>query len=222
MSIRRRFPACPLASLAMLALGACSSAGTSSVSYDIAEATTNGTIAPATSPGGAAGDLRVVNGFLVDIGPPRPVDPAGRYYVNFYSRWLSVYGHTYVVYGRLDNSGKPLDRHFAALYPRGGYLGLTAGSLPLMVPATTLPLEDDRTFGTIAVYHREINAAQYEKIETFVYEARSRANVWNLYTLNCNYFAGQVAEAIGLRAPPLSAQITPMYVKELELLNGDA
>jgi hypothetical protein len=175
--------------------------------------------AAAGVPVGADSNSPVMGGFIVDTGPPRPANPTSRYYVEFRSRWLLVYGHTYVVYGRLDNSGKPLDQHFVALYPRGGYLGLTAGTLPIPVPATTLPTSEDSQYDTLVAYRRPITAAQYEKIEQFVYETRSHDNVWNLYTVNCNYFAGEVATLVGLHVPPLSAQLTPLFVKELELLN---
>ena len=49
---------------------------------------------------------------------------------------------------------------------------------------------------------------------------RSRPLTWNLYTLNCNYFAGELAKRIGLQRPLQNFQFTPLYVKELESLNG--
>jgi len=217
--IRCHIPARLTVALAMLALVSCSPAGTMPTVFDAAEP---GTTAPVITPASltsASGGAQIMDGFIVDTGPPQPVDPRGRYYIDFRSRWLSIYGHTYVVYGRLDGTGRPIDQHFVALYPEGGYFGLTVGSLPLMVPATTLPTAEDRDFDTLAVYRRPIDAAQYEKIQAFVYQTRSHANAWNLYTVNCNYFAGEIAALIGLNVPPLSAQLAPLYVKELELLN---
>jgi hypothetical protein len=215
----RHPPVAATAVLAILALAACVPVVTAPARYDTGEPASK-TLASATiAPANARGGSQIIDGFIVDTGPPQPVDPRGRYYVEFRSRWLALYGHTYVVYGRLDADGKPLDRHFVALYPRGGYLGLAAGSLPIMVPATTLPVWGDSEFDTLTVYRRPIKPAQYEKIENFVYQTRSHANSWNLYTINCNYFAGEIAALVGLKVPPLSAQVAPLYVKEIELLN---
>ena len=219
MPIRRHYPVAPTAAFAMLALGGCTPAGTVPASYDAAEPASITLAAAPGTPVGTRGGSQIIDGFIVDTGPPQPVDPRGRYYVEFRSRWLSLYGHTYVVYGRLDASGKALDQHFVALYPQGGYLGLTAGSLPILVPATTLPVWGDSEYDTLAVYRQPVNATQYAKIEKFVYETRSHENSWNLYTVNCNYFAGEIAALIGLKVPPVSAQVAPLYVKELELLN---
>ena len=216
-AFRRFLPAVPGVALAMLVLGSCSPAGPISTTFDAAEP---GSATHATNLSAkASGNAQIINGFIVDTGPPQPVDPRGRFYVEFRSRWLAFYGHTYVVYGRLDKTGKPLDQHFVALYPQGGYFGLTLGSLPVAVPATTLPLPEDHDVETLAAYRRPIGAAQYRKLLAFVYKTRSQENSWNLYTINCNYLAGEIATLIGLKTPPLSAQVAPLYVKELELLN---
>lgn len=162
---------------------------------------------------------RIVHGFVVDSGPPRPVDAKARYYVEFRARPLNVYGHTYVVYGRLDASGAPAEKRFVGLHPEGDAAGLAAGSLPMLVPATTLPLKEDAQLPVVAAYRVPITAAQYEQIQRFVYEKRSRPLSWNLYTQNCNNFAGELAKRIGLKVPVQSFQFTPIYIKQLEALN---
>ena len=179
-----------------------------------ASASGSRTVASATN-----ASQQVIDGFIVDTGPPQPVDPRGRYYIEFRSRWLNVYGHTYIVYGRLDDAGKPVDQHFVALYPQGGFAGLAAGSLPVAVPGTTLPVWGDSQLSSIATYRQPITAVQYAKILEFVYETRSKPISWNLYAQNCNHFAGELARHIGLRAPDVGFQLTPNYIKELENLN---
>ena len=162
---------------------------------------------------------KIIEGFIVDSGPPRPADPKGRYFVEFRARPLSVYGHTYIIYGRLDEAGAPAERRFVALHPQGDVAGLTTGSLPILVPATTLPVSGDRELPVLSSYRRRLNAEQYGKVQAFVYEMRSRPLSWNLYTRNCNHFAGELAKRIGLKTPSQNVQFTPLYVKELEALN---
>jgi len=163
--------------------------------------------------------------FIVDTGPPQSVDPQGSYYVEFRSRWLPEYGpfilmgHTYVLYGHLDATGNPLDQHFVALYPYGSTLGLIAGTLPIVVPATTVPVWGDREFPTLAVYRVPIDATQYAKIENFVHQRRSHLNWFNVYTENCNFLASQIALLIGLKVPLFTAQPAELYVAELRMLN---
>jgi hypothetical protein len=42
---------------------------------------------------------------------------------------------------------------------------------------------------------------------------------WSLLLFNCNDFAGEIAEALGLRRPP-GAMLPNMFVASLRLLNG--
>ena len=200
--------------IVVLALAGCAPVTTASV-----QPASSMALASVGAPPNSNGSSQVIDGFIIDTGPPQPVDPQGRYYVEFRARWIN---HTYIVYGRLDATGNPLDQHFIALYPRSRVLGLAAGSLPLIVPATTLPVPGDKDAATLAVYRRTIDAAQYEKIQNFVYQTRSNPHhYWNLYTINCNYFAAQIATAVGLKVPVLYAQVTPLYIKQLESLNEE-
>jgi hypothetical protein len=214
----RDLAAAAMSVIVILALAGCTPVTTASTSYDAVQPASM-TLASAMAPPNSAGGSQIIDGFIIDTGPPQPVDPQGRYYVEFRARWIN---HTYIVYGRLDATGNPLDQHFIALYPRSGVLGLAAGSLPLIVPATTLPVPGDRDADMLAVYRRTIDAAQYQKIQNFVYQTRSNPNhYWNLYTVNCNYFAAQIATAVGLKVPVVYAQVTPLYIKQLESLNEE-
>jgi hypothetical protein len=190
--------------IVILALAGCAPVITAPTSYDAVQPASMTLASAAMAPSNSNGRSQVID---------------GRYYVEFRARWIN---HTYVVYGRLDAAGNPLDQHFIALYPRSGVLGLAAGSLPLIVPATTLPVPGDKEADMLAVYRRAIDAAQYEKIQNFVYQTRSKPDhYWNLYTVNCNYFAAQIATAVGLKVPVLYAQVAPFYIKQLESLNEE-
>jgi len=226
MSIKGRFAAALAGLVLMFGLAACSTTSTGSLAYsdkDLPPVALSAKSNPAVNASVSSPDNPDL--FIVDSGPPQPVDPAGRYYVEFRARWLhelgplTLIGHTYVIYGRLDASGTPLDRHMVALYPGGGPVGLIASSLPIVVPATTTPVFGDREFDTLAVYKVLINAAQYDAIQKFVYETRSKMRWFNLYTINCNYLAGHIARLAGLKTPPITGQPAELYVKELAMLN---
>src|SRR4029078_10354562 len=207
-------PTASIRGIVVLALAGCAPVTTASV-----QPASSMALASVGAPPNSNGSSQVIDGFIIDTGPPQPVDPQGRYYVEFRARWIN---HTYIVYGRLDATGNPLDQHFLALYPNRRVLGLAAGSLPLIVPATTLPVAGDKDADMLAVYRRTIDAAQYENIQNFVLQTRSNPHhYWNLYTINCNYFAAQIATAVGLKVPVLYAQVTPLYIKQHESLNEE-
>jgi hypothetical protein len=149
-----------------------------------------------------------------------PAAPSGHYYVEFRARPLWFYGHTYMVYGALDQAGKPASEHHVGLFPMGGQFGLVAGATPLDVPGVTTQVWGDKNLPTLTAYRANLSPDQYRRLLAFVHDARSRQMSWNLYYDNCNRFAGKAALAVGLKAPVLSFIPAPLYVSELRALNS--
>lgn len=52
-----------------------------------------------------------------------PVVAGERYFVDFRARPDVILGHTFIVYGRLDDDGHAVDAQYANLYPKGGGKG---------------------------------------------------------------------------------------------------
>src|SRR5687767_1318260 len=46
-----------------------------------------------------------------------PQQTKGRYFIEFRSRYALTYGHTYVIFGRVDQAGQMIDREVAGLAP---------------------------------------------------------------------------------------------------------
>ena len=62
--------------------------------------------------------------------------PAAReHFIDFRARPGALWGHTFIVYGRVDERGQPLELHRAGLYPDDGRPGLILGIF-VPVPAT--------------------------------------------------------------------------------------
>jgi hypothetical protein len=140
-----------------------------------------------------------------------------RYFIEFRSR-PGFYGHTYVVYGQLDGHGKRTDVHYAGLYPEGGPVGFMLGHV-LPVPATVDPVEDDLIDPVTETYLRFVTAEEFAKITAAIRRLRANSQLWNALLNNCNDFAAELAQALGLRTPS-TLLIPELFVSELREMNG--
>ena len=113
---------------------------------------------------------------LAVLSPPTivPAEPAGvplssdaQYFVDFRSRSGYVFGHTYIVYGRLNTRGQPRELRYAGIYPLDNGRGLVFGSM-IPVAASVRGLEEDRKAAPTNVYRRRITGAQYAGLSAAV------------------------------------------------------
>jgi hypothetical protein len=142
---------------------------------------------------------------------------AVRYFIEFRSR-TGFYGHTYVVYGQVDSRGKRTDVHYAGLYPEGGPVGFMLGHV-LPVPATVDAVEDDLTDPVTETYLRIVTAEEFAKIAAAIDRLRANTQLWNALLNNCNDFAAELAQELGLRTPS-TLLIPELFVSELREMNG--
>jgi hypothetical protein len=138
-----------------------------------------------------------------------------RYFIEFRSRPSSYIGHTYIVYGRTDATGRVLDVRVAGLIPdvddaMEGFL--------VAVPGSVQKYQDDVSEKPNAVYGRRLTAAEYAAVERAVRIMKKTQRKWHLIFQNCNDFGIGIAEALGMRRPP---SLMPPYVwiSTLRLLN---
>ena len=149
---------------------------------------------------------------------PQPAAANGpRYFVEFRAR-TGFYGHTYVVYGALNGRGERVGMRYAGLYPEGGPVGFMLGHV-LPVPATVEPVEDDRIDPVTERYLRILSAQEYARLAAAIERVRASDQLWNALLNNCNDFAADLAQEIGLRTP--STLLLPdLFVSELREMNG--
>lgn len=141
-----------------------------------------------------------------------------RYFVDFRSRPGYLFGHTFIVYGRLDGRGYPLAAHVAGIYPVDGQTGLIIGSL-VPVKASVRGVPDDFAERPTNIYRRRLSATQYARLLGVVRGLRRSERQWDLLFMNCNDFAIAVAKGMDMATPP--SWLLPYYfVGGLRLLNG--
>jgi hypothetical protein len=163
--------------------------------------------------------LAVTSSPMIVSAEPADVQPTdAQYFIDFRSRAGYVFGHTYIAYGRLNTRGQPVEMRYAGIYPLDNGRGLVFGSV-IPVAASVRGLEEDRTAVPTNVYRRRITATQYARLSAAVRRVGATEHPWHLLFYNCNDFAIEVVQSLGLRAP--SAMLVPRaFIDELRDLNG--
>lgn len=130
------------------------------------------------------------------------INPQDPYYIEIRMRNtpLMPVGHTFVVYGKLDANGEPLDERMAMLAPLGGYAGASlAAAIP--VPGVLTPYGDDCRIRPETSYRVSLNAQRYEKLLLALQAAKAKRPVYMLFAQNCNHFTQRMADAVGIKPP---------------------
>jgi hypothetical protein len=139
------------------------------------------------------------------------------YFLDFRARGGGVLGHTFIVYGRMDASGRVLEEHTAGLMPDDAYNDSPVLAVAL-VPGYISSKPEDPSKPLTAVYRLRLTAKQYAHLRLTVRRLRATHRRWHMTFYNCNDFAGQIAREMGLIAPLAWARPTT-FIRMLQALN---
>ncbi len=107
----------------------------------------------------------------------------------------------FVVFGRLDAIGKPATSHIVGLFPKGSFLGMYGGAV-VSVPAQVKPYMLECTVtAVIDAWRISVSEDQYQAILTRARDKLANPPLWNMFGYNCNHFAAEFGDLIGLRKP---------------------
>jgi len=153
-------------------------------------------------------------------GAPPSAATSKPYYIEFRARSAQSYGHTFSIYGRLNAQGKIVTKTVAGLHP------FTESPLPwmvghlIMVPSETGASDgDNEDQYVIARFRMALNAAEYQKVTTFIKELQKKSPVWHAALYNCNAFVGDIARFMGLETPMSSWLQPENYINGIRDLN---
>jgi hypothetical protein len=136
-----------------------------------------------------------------NIAVMKPAAPGGPtpYYVEFRARLSTedVPGHTYLVYGPQDSSGRPLEEHVAGFYPLVGPLGILVGTVAFPGEVGDGFVQDYMPL--LDSYRVNITATQYDELTQFVTDQKAHPRLYSLLAHNCNDWAAEAATVIGLK-----------------------
>ena len=142
--------------------------------------------------------------------------PTGHaYFVEFHARrGPHKFGHTFIVYGRLDSHDKIIDAKIIGHSTndhRYNFLLPTKSSLHR--EKHDIPELSD------VIYRVYLNDPEFRQLDSKVRQVGMSQHLWHLIFFNCNDFAGEIAESVGLRRPPSSIVLPTVYVAWLRVLN---
>ncbi len=142
---------------------------------------------------------------------------SGTYYVEFRAADIGVYGHSYIMFGRLGPGGRPATVRYADFHPEGGTLGLAVGHA-VPVAAEMTPDPETLRLPITASFRRTITAAQYASMVDAINRVHANNRVWSALAYNCNAFVGDVASSIGMKTPT-SLLFATAFIPALRSLN---
>jgi hypothetical protein len=144
------------------------------------------------------------------------------YFVEFRSRYALSYGHTYVVFGRVNGAGQAASREVAGLHPAS--TSATPYVLGHFVP---VPAETGWSDGDLEEQYRSaswrvmLDEAEYRRVVAYIRKLQASSPVWQASVYNCNAFTGKIASFMGFKAP--SNYLRPQeFVTQLREMNTGA
>lgn len=130
----------------------------------------------------------------------QPLAEGQPYYIEFRVAENGPYGHSYIAYGRLGATGRPISAAYADIHPTGHFTEMVLGHF-LLMEAETRPDRDSLGRKLASRFRRTLTAAEYHRLTAVIARVRAADHNWNILIYNCNDFVADVARGIGMRVP---------------------
>src|SRR4051812_29269923 len=145
---------------------------------------------------------------------------AGRYFIEFRSRYALSYGHTFAVFGRANARGGITSFEVAGLHPAGD------DPTPWMighvspVPSETGASDGDRDEKYVSARYRVmLSEPEYRKVTAYIKDLQANSPAWHAIAYNCNAFVADIARSMGLKTPSSTLLYPADFINELRTLN---
>jgi hypothetical protein len=126
----------------------------------------------------------------------------GQYFIEFRSRYALTYGHTYVVFGRVNAAGAMINPEVAGLAPA------SHSAVPYVLGHfVPVPSETGWSDGDLEEQYRSaswrvlLNEAEYRDVVAYIRKLQASSPVWQASVYNCNAFVADIARHMGYKAP---------------------
>ena len=147
-------------------------------------------------------------------------DQPKQYFIEFRSRYALSYGHSYVVFGRVDQAGNMIDPEVAGLHPA------SESAVPYMVGhVLPVPAETGWSDGDLeeeymsANWRVMLNEDEYWKVVAYIRELQAKSPVWHAALYNCNAFVADIAASMGYKTPFIWLR-PQKFITQLREMNG--
>lgn len=141
------------------------------------------------------------------------------YFVEFRARYALSYGHTYVVFGRMNSAGRAVNPEVAGLHPK------STSPVPYVLGHfVPVPAETGWSDGDLEEQYRAaswrvmLTKPEYDDAVAKIRKLQARAGLWQASVYNCNAFTGDIARAMGFKVP--SRYLRPQqFITQLREMN---
>ena len=144
-----------------------------------------------------------------------------RSFIEFRSRYALTYGHTYVVFGHVNEAGQAVNPEVAGLAPA------STNEVPYVLGHfVPVPAESGWSDGDLEEQYRSaswrvmLDDAEYSDVVASIRKLQVSSPVWQASVYNCNAFTGDIARGMGYKVP--SRYLRPQqFITKLRELNTD-
>jgi hypothetical protein len=158
------------------------------------------------------------------IGGPAKLASQAReqgYFIEFRSRYALSYGHTYVVFGRVNKAGAMIKPEVAGLAPATNDPAPYVLGHFLPVPAETGWSDGDLEEGyRSASWRVMLTEAEYNKVVADIRKLQAKSRFWHASVYNCNAFVAEIARSMGYKTPGIWLRPQEFITKLREMNAG--
>ena len=127
---------------------------------------------------------------------------ANQYFIEFRSRYALTYGHSFVIFGRLNQAGQMVNPDVAGLAPKSDDPNIYVLGHMAPVPATTGWTDGDLEDAYRSASWRVlVTEAEYRKTVANIRKLQASSPLWHASLYNCNAFVGDIASSMGYSTP---------------------
>ena len=126
------------------------------------------------------------------------------HYVEFRTRTslLVAAGHHYAVHGTVAPDGRLVQEGVLALNLNNVSADVVRKAIfDLPIQGTTNAVQDDCDRQVAAAFRVGLTAEQYQRLMAFSDRMRNDPPAWRSFSYNCNHFAADIAQAVGMNVP---------------------
>jgi len=124
------------------------------------------------------------------------------YAIEFRSRYALSYGHTFIMYGRLNAKGQLVDRVVAGLHPAGDSPQPWMLGHIVPVKSETGPSDGDLEDKYVSARYRvTVEEPEFRRIVAYIKTKQANSGTWHAIFNNCSSWVADVGRYMGLSAP---------------------
>ncbi len=134
----------------------------------------------------------------------RQYSPRGKtqYAIEFRSRYAMSYGHTFIMYGRVNAKGQLVDRVVAGLHPAGDSAQPWMLGHLIPVKSETGPSDGDLEDEYVSARYRVVvDEPEFRRIVAYIKNKQATSGTWHAIFNNCSSWVADVGAYMGLKAP---------------------